>query len=330
MRCARGTQPLWHPCGTPKRHPRLIHFAVPGSPEMGVIKPKALLPFSVESVGTYSCHGVEPGIRQGETSAKINQDRGCVCFPFGSDSATKTMALMCVFDGHGASPQPLCTACVTRASRCTVALRAFCLCTAGHPLPTRPRVFSGPAGAQGDKVSHYVMNEVQKKLEDHPTLESNPEKAMKDVFIDVDNALRKDPSIDAELSGTTAVVCLFVLEATGLVIYTANAGDSRATIGQNRVAGQAMKSHNLSEDQKPDTPLEMKRIQKAGGHVSPPEEEWGGPARVWIDANMTLPGLAMARSIGDHLVKTVGVIPDPEVTKYAVKPGDEFLVRRHI
>jgi serine/threonine protein phosphatase PrpC len=251
------------------------------SPEMGVIKPKALLPFTVESVGTYSCHGVEPGIRQGETSAKINQDRGCVCFPFGSDSATKTMTLMCVFDGHG---------------------------------------------AQGDKVSHYVMNEVQKKLEDHPTLESNPEKAMKDVFVDVDNALRKDPTIDAELSGTTAVVCLFVLEATGLVIYTANAGDSRATIGQNRVAGQPMKSHNLSEDQKPDSPQEMKRIQKAGGHVSPPEEEWGGPARVWIDANMTLPGLAMARSIGDHLVKTVGVIPDPEVTKYAVKPGDEFLV----
>ena len=67
---------------------------------MGVIKPKALLPFAVEAVGTYSCHGVEPGIRQGETSAKINQDRGCVCFPFGSDSATKPMALFCVFDGH--------------------------------------------------------------------------------------------------------------------------------------------------------------------------------------------------------------------------------------
>jgi len=249
------------------------------SPEMGVIKPKALLPFAVEAVGTYSCHGVEPGIRQGETSAKINQDRGCVCFPFGSDSATKLMALFCVFDGHG---------------------------------------------AQGDKVSHYVMNEVQKKLEDHPTLESNPEKALKDVFIDVDNTLRKDASIDAELSGTTAVVCLFVLEATGMVIYTANAGDSRATIGQKAPSG--MKHHNLSEDQKPDSPQEMKRIQKAGGHVSPPEEEWGGPARVWIDANMTLPGLAMARSIGDHLVKTVGVIPEPEVTKYAVKPGDEFLV----
>ena len=49
---------------------------------MGVVKEKASLPFPLETVGTYSCHGVEPGMRQGETSAKINQDRGCVCSPF--------------------------------------------------------------------------------------------------------------------------------------------------------------------------------------------------------------------------------------------------------
>ena len=141
MRCARGTQPLWHPCGTPKRHPRLIHFAVPGSPEMGVIKPKALLPFSVESVGTYSCHGVEPGIRQGETSAKINQDRGCVCFPFGSDSATKTMALMCVFDGHGASPPAtasvhcVCDACKPLHCRAASLLPLHSWPPSPHPTP---------------------------------------------------------------------------------------------------------------------------------------------------------------------------------------------------
>mmetsp|Transcript_38159 Transcript_38159/g.120175 ORF Transcript_38159/g.120175 Transcript_38159/m.120175 type:complete len:214 (-) Transcript_38159:163-804(-) len=74
-----------------------------------------------------------------------------------------------------------------------------------------------------------------------------------------------------------------------------------------------LKAVALSEDQKPDTPAEQKRIEKAGGFVSPPEEEWGGPARVWLDANMTLPGLAMARSIGDHLVGGKGVIAKPEV-----------------
>ena len=129
MRCARGTQtsPLW---------PHLLtFFPVPGSPEMGVIKPKALLPFTVESVGTYSCHGVEPGIRQGETSAKINQDRGCVCFPFGSETATKTMALMCVFDGHGARPTIAHLArAACKLSRCRAACEPSASATAGQPL----------------------------------------------------------------------------------------------------------------------------------------------------------------------------------------------------
>ena len=64
---------------------------------------------------------------------------------------------------------------------------------------------------------------------------------------------------------------------------------------------------------------------------SPPEEEWGGPARVWLDAEMTLPGLAMARSIGDHLVKEIGVVAEPEVRFEEIpvavqKDQDPFIV----
>jgi len=253
------------------------------SPEMGVIKPKALLPFSLETVGTYSCHGVEPGHRQGETSAKINQDRGCVCYPFGPEGNNLTMALFCVFDGHGAC---------------------------------------------GDKVSHYTMNQIQCKLEEHECLISDPEKALKKVFLDVDSALKKDASIDAELSGTTAVVCLVVVDHSKakdqMKIWTANVGDSRAVVAQKKMSKKI--AFNLSEDQKPDTPAEMRRIKGKGGFVSPPEEEWGGPARVWLDSNMTLPGLAMARSIGDHLVKSVGVIAEPEVTSHIVGDNDDFMV----
>lgn len=85
------------------RAPRAQHPRLARSPEMGVIRPRALLPFPPEIVGTYSCHGVEPGMRVGETSAKINQDRGCVCFPFGPEKEKDqpVMALLCVFDGHG-------------------------------------------------------------------------------------------------------------------------------------------------------------------------------------------------------------------------------------
>lgn len=137
----------------------------------------------------------------------------------------------------------------------------------------------------------------------HPYLsDSPPPPPHLQVFLAVDAQLHKDPSIDAELSGTTAVVCLMRWTKGGKgTAWVANAGDSRAVLGV-REAGR-LKAVPLSEDQKPDTPAEYKRITKRGGFVSPPEYEWGGPARVWLDSNMSLPGLAMGRSIGDHLVR---------------------------
>ena len=105
-------------------------------------------------------------------------------------------------------------------------------------------------------------------------------------------------------------------------------GDSRAMLcdkaaGKREGALADAVAKDLTEDQKPDTPAEAARI-KIGRLHSPPEEEWGGPARVWLDANMTLPGLAMARSIGDHLVSSVGVIAEPVVEAYTLTlPADE-------
>ena len=67
------------------------------------------------------------------------------------------------------------------------------------------------------------------------------------------------------------------------------------------------------------------RIEAAGGFVLPPPEE-GLSARVWLDADFTSIGLAMGRSIGDHAVKAIGVIAEPEVTTYDLTSNDEFMV----
>ena len=64
---------------TPGQRQRRISISM--SPEMGQ-KPKVALTFPVELVGTFSCHGDEPGRMAGQTHAKINQDRGCVASPF--------------------------------------------------------------------------------------------------------------------------------------------------------------------------------------------------------------------------------------------------------
>jgi protein phosphatase PTC2/3 len=59
--------------------------------------------------------------------------------------------------------------------------------------------------------------------------------------------------------------------------------------------------------------------------VSPPPEP-GLSARVWLDEMCTQIGLAMARSIGDHAVKPIGVIAEPVVTFHNLQPEDDFVI----
>ena len=59
--------------------------------------------------------------------------------------------------------------------------------------------------------------------------------------------------------------------------------------------------------------------------MSPPPEP-GLSARVWLDKEMTQIGLAMARSIGDHAVKGIGVIAEPEITQHTLGPDDDFMI----
>lgn len=54
-------------------------------------------PFEKAQIGIHTRIGVMPGPR-GNANAKINQDRGALCWPF---HGTLNEALLCVFDGHG-------------------------------------------------------------------------------------------------------------------------------------------------------------------------------------------------------------------------------------
>ena len=48
--------------------------------------------------------------------------------------------------------------------------------------------------------------------------------------------------------------------------------------------------------------------------------------RVWLDEEWSQIGLAMARSIGDHAVKSVGVIAEPVVSFHEINENDCFLI----
>ena len=78
----------------------------------------------------------------------------------------------------------------------------------------------------------------------------------------------------------------------------------------------------LSDDHKPDIPSEMARILKSGGRVT--LQEYGVP-RVWL-ADMSAPGLAMSRSIGDSIAHRVGVIPLPDIRTAEITDADRLMI----
>jgi len=175
-------------------------------------------------------------------------------------------------------------------------------------------VFDGH-GRAGEKVSQYVIDTLPEELASHPSIKEDPGEALRQTFMSVDASLADH--VDASVSGTTAVACL----VRGNHIWLANSGDSRAIMCRQKPKSNKLVAHDLTVDQKPDTPAEMKRILSLGGHVTPAGAN-GSPARVWHN----LRGLAMARSIGDHAAATVGVIAEPEVTEYDIMDDDVCLI----
>ena len=65
--------------------------------------------FDKSKIGTATKHGISPG-PGGRGAAKINQDRGAVCYPF---NGSYNEALLCVFDGHGRLGEKASEFCMT-------------------------------------------------------------------------------------------------------------------------------------------------------------------------------------------------------------------------
>ena len=252
------------------------------------------LPFPRHVVGTYSCHGVEPIYDQDSADE------------YGSSTnVVKSMAKINQDRGGVAFPYANCPR--------TALFAAY----DGH-------------GYGGELVAQYALHEVPKRLERHKEFDSNVDQALIDVFVGVDEDLGKEEEIDPVLSGCTA--CVVLVKGDELVL--ANAGDSRAVLAVACQSNEttrsvdrtcSFKALDLTIDQNPDSPGEQERIEGMGGYVSPPPEE-GLSARVWLDSNFSQIGLAMSRSLGDHAVKSVGVIAEPVVSRHKLQQNDEFMI----
>eukprot|EP01006_Ploeotia_vitrea_P023221 TRINITY_DN55665_c0_g1_i2.p1 TRINITY_DN55665_c0_g1~~TRINITY_DN55665_c0_g1_i2.p1 ORF type:complete len:337 (-),score=193.33 TRINITY_DN55665_c0_g1_i2:164-1174(-) len=182
-------------------------------------------------------------------------------------------------------------------------------------------VFDGH-GLHGHEVSAFVAAQLAKELEKRKDLDKDVEGVTKAVFDEVQDDLA-DSSIECTFSGTTATCCYI----NGKTVYTANAGDSRAVLARKDAKGN-WTAIALSEDHKPDTEEEAKRIADNGGRVQACKAQDGsdvGPKRVWLKTQ-DVPGLAMSRSFGDLLAASVGVISTPDVTKQELTDEDQLLI----
>jgi len=126
------------------------------------------------------------------------------------------------------------------------------------------------------------------------------EQAQKDVV-----AHSLENGWDVQASGSTAVAALW----KGNKVWTANCGDSRCAVGTESEKKVVFET----EDHKPTTEGEKKRIEAAGGEVRSQTYPDG-----WVNHRIFIkgedyPGLCMARTFGDQSVKDYGVIATPEV-----------------
>ena len=155
-------------------------------------------------------------------------------------------------------------------------------------------------------------------------------KNLKETLYKIDTDLIKSKhNFDTEKSGST--LCLGILSNKNLIF--ANIGDSRAILCScyNINNRQNWKCSQLTKDHKPMDKSEYKRIISSGGTVSrliniEKNNEEIGPYRVWGKTQDKGPGLAMSRSIGDGLAKTLGVLSEPDIFQYGLNENDKFIV----
>ena len=174
-------------------------------------------------------------------------------------------------------------------------------------------------GEFGDKVSQDLKASWPGMLFKHPKFadDATVPEALSETILQAEAKMLKKMQGNADFSGTTFVACVI----RGTTLWSANVGDSRITCGERKPDGSGYVARNITDDHKPDSPGEKERILAKGGRVFAVQYDDGidGPQRVWL-GNMDIPGLAMARSLGDTIAHSAGVISEPEIRVETIDP----------
>lgn len=199
-------------------------------------------------------------------------------------------------------------------------------------------IFDGH-GTEGQKIVESAKAFIKSYfLSNSHAFQVAPHETINFVITECDKKLRLPSSnIDCSLSGCTAIL-LIITD----VIHIGSVGDSKAVLAMigspdpsfkpaKRIVdpGKSLFPLKLAVEQRPNMREELERIKRAGGKVQQLTNEQGtkiGPYRVWKKIG-TLPGLAMSRSIGDSIGKSIGIISNPICNSFMLdKNSDLFVV----
>ncbi|XP_015181214.1 PREDICTED: probable protein phosphatase 2C T23F11.1 [Polistes dominula] len=168
-------------------------------------------------------------------------------------------------------------------------------------------VYDGHGGAAiAQDAGKYLHRYIAKRSEYKA---GNIVQAIERGFLELDKEMQNDAILREEQSGTT-VIALLIKDN---ILYSANAGDSRAVASIN---GNAVP---LSRDHKPTLKDERERIEAAGG---------------WVEFNRVNGHLALSRALGDFMFKRNSYLSPqkqivtafPEVQQFPITEDWEFVV----
>lgn len=167
-------------------------------------------------------------------------------------------------------------------------------------------VFDGHGGRQETeyceaKLHEVVLAELRGQSLEGRDVQQAVQSALVAAFQKIDGQLAM---LGAWESGCTCTVALAHRQSTGLTLYVANVGDSRAVI-----VGETS-AKRLSVDHRASDPAEAARIAAEGGMVR--HARVGGQ-------------LSVSRSLGDHHLKSSGVSCVPDFCCYEVN-GQHALI----
>ena len=157
-------------------------------------------------------------------------------------------------------------------------------------------------GHGGDRTSSFLESNLHTYFSQNLVGQISPEKAFESVFLKAEKY-----ALDNYDDGSTALAAYI---DKNNVLYCAWVGDTRAVLEKNGKVGF------FTNDHKPDSEDEKKRIEKAGG-------------RVRMQGVWRVNGLAVSRSIGDASCKKKGVgqiIAIPECAQVQLTSDSHFLI----